>query len=217
MYFRKFLENSICHTSIPMKLMRRKINEKSDKDEHSQEERTMRSLKETNFELSISTMNSPTPFSQNRCQMISFVALHDEVRVLFPPPSICLLIFLRLRNPRTASFTTRSTGTSFFSPSFSIPFSHLPLSSIALIPSVLNHKPSSISPPSFCSHYHPPPLNPFLIPSTPPFLKASHSPTPLSQSLPKPLQNHPPLITPTSQKPAPFFPRCSGHELRDWF
>lgn len=44
-----------------MKLMRRKINEKSDKDEHSQEERTMRSLKKTNFELSISTMNFPIP------------------------------------------------------------------------------------------------------------------------------------------------------------
>jgi len=80
--------------------MRRKINEKSDKDEHSQEERTMRSLKKTNFELSISIMNSRIPFSQNRCQMISFVALHD---ILFPPSSICLLIFLRLRNPRTAS------------------------------------------------------------------------------------------------------------------
>lgn len=152
--------------------------------------------------------------------MISFVALHDEVRVLFPPSSICLLIFPSTENPRTASFTTRSTGTSFFSSS---PFSHLPLFSIAHIPSVLNHKPSSISPPSFCSHYHPPPIHhpsiPSLFPQRPPFSKPPHSP--LTTPLLKPPQTPPSKPTTPNHanksKPAPFFPRCSGHELRDWF
>jgi len=154
-----------------------------------------------------------------------------------PPSSICLLIFLRLKihaqlvSPPAQQAHRSSHLLSTFS------FSYLPPASIALIPSVLNHKtffnlpsfflfplPSSTPPtPSIPSLFPQTPLSQSLPLPTPPLPPHHLSPPPLKPPQTPPSKQTNPQTFPSHPnhankvKTAPFFPRCSGDELRDWF